>query len=161
MAVTLDTIQTEIDAIQDNLARQTTKLNNHLSDVDADINTINTKMRLLDTQDERLHQGIHDIAQQLDSNKTRLDRLENKDFQGQLDGINKSMDQDIQKKIVDMDLEHHLELHLLANGIDANTSRLEKLELKGASIPEHVIISEEEYETLSPEFGKFYFTYED
>ena len=60
-----------------------------------------------------------------------------------------------------MDLEHHLELHLLANGIDANTSRLEKLELKGASIPEHVIISEEEYETRSPEFGKFYFTYED
>ena len=49
----------------------------------------------------------------------------------------------------------------LANGIDANTNRLEKLELKGASIPEHIIISEEEYETLSPEFGKFYFTYED
>ena len=39
-----------------------------------------------------------------------------------------------------MDLEHHLELHLLANGIDANTNRLEKLELKGASIPEHIII---------------------
>ena len=60
-----------------------------------------------------------------------------------------------------MDVEHHYELHLLANSIDTHTDIINKLELKGASIPEHIVVSESEYQTITPEYGKFYFTYEE
>ena len=39
--------------------------------------------------------------------------------------------------------------------------KLNKLELKGAEIPEHIFVSESDYEKIHPESDKFYFTYED
>ena len=60
-----------------------------------------------------------------------------------------------------MDVEHHQELHLLASSLDANSNIINKLELKGSAIPEHIIVSEAEYYTITPEYGKFYFTYEE
>ena len=57
--------------------------------------------------------------------------------------------------------EHHIELHLLANSIDSHTDKLNKLELKGAEIPEHIFVSESDYEKIHPESDKFYFTYEE
>jgi hypothetical protein len=61
----------------------------------------------------------------------------------------------------EMDLEHHIELHLLANSIDSHTDKLNNLELKGAEIPEHIFVSESDYEKIHPESDKFYFTYEE
>ena len=61
----------------------------------------------------------------------------------------------------EMDLEHHIELHLLASSIDSHTDKLNKLELKGAEIPEHIFVSESDYEKIHPESDKFYFTYEE
>lgn len=161
MAVTLDTIRTEIDAIQNNIAVQTTQLNNHLANVDSDISTINTKIRLLNTEDDQIHQEIHELSNQIDSNEYRISRLEVADYQQQIDDVNDTIDNDLQQQILDMDVEHHQELHLLANSIDAHTSIISRLEQKGASIPDHIIVSETEYQSITPEYGKYYFTYEE
>ena len=170
MAATLENIQTQIEAIQGNLSTQTTKLNNHLADVDNSITNINTKIKLLNNEDLKIHQEVHDLASDVETNDTRLQRIEVQDLQGQIDSVRDSIDEDIQKQMEEMDLEHHIELHLLANGkeeiewneqIDSHTDKLNKLELKGAEIPEHIFVSESDYEKIHPESDKFYFTYEE
>lgn len=161
MAATLENIQTQIEAIQGNLSTQTTKLNNHLADVDNSITNINTKIKLLNNEDLKIHQEVHDLASDVETNDTRLQRIEVQDLQGQIDSVRDSIDEDIQKQMEEMDLEHHIELHLLANSIDAHTDKLNKLELKGAEIPEHIFVSESDYEKIHPESDKFYFTYEE
>lgn len=161
MAATLENIQTQIEAIQGNLSTQTTKLNNHLSDVDNSITNINTKIKLLNNEDLKIHQEVHKLASDVETNDTRLQRIEVQDLQGQIDSVRDSIDEDIQKQMEEMDLEHHIELHLLANSIDLQTDKLNKLELKGAEIPEHIFVSESDYEKIHPESDKFYFTYEE
>lgn len=161
MAATLENIQTQIEAIQGNLSTQTTKLNNHLSDVDNSITNINTKIKLLNNEDLKIHQEVHDLASDVETNDTRLQRIEVQDLQGQIDSVRDSIDEDIQKQMEEMDLEHHIEQHLLANSIDSHTDKLNKLELKGAEIPEHIFVSESDYEKIHPESDKFYFTYEE
>lgn len=161
MAATLENIQTQIEAIQGNLSTQTTKLNNHLADVDNSITNINTKIKLLNNEDLKIHQEVHDLASDVETNDTRLQRIEVQDLQGQIDSVRDSIDEDIQKQMEEMDLEHHIELHLLANCIDSHTDKLNKLELKGAEIPEHIFVSESDYEKIHPESDKFYFTYEE
>lgn len=161
MAATLENIQTQIEAIQGNLSTQTTKLNNHLSDVDNSITNINTKIKLLNNEDLKIHQEVHDLASDVETNDTRLQRIEVQDLQGQIDSVRDSIDEDIQKQMEEMDFEHHIELHLLASSIDSHTDKLNKLELKGAEIPEHIFVSESDYEKIHPESDKFYFTYEE
>lgn len=161
MAATLENIQTQIEAIQGNLSTQTTKLNNHLADVDNSITNINTKIKLLNNEDLKIHQEVHDLASDVETNDTRLQRIEVQDLQDQIDSVRDSIDEDIQKQMEEMDLEHHIELHLLANSIDSHTDKLNKLELKGAEIPEHIFVSESDYEKIHPESDKFYFTYEE
>ena len=161
MAATLENIQTQIEAIQGNLSTQTTKLNNHLADVDNSITNINTKIKLLNNEDLKIHQEVHDLASDVETNDTRLQRIEVQDLQGQIDSVRDSIDEDIQKQMEEMDLEHHIELHLLASSIDSHTDKLNKLELKGAEIPEHIFVSEADYEKIHPESDKFYFTYEE
>lgn len=161
MAATLENIQTQVEAIQGNLSTQTTKLNNHLADVDNSITNINTKIKLLNNEDLKIHQEVHDLASDVETNDTRLQRIEVQDLQGQIDSVRDSIDEDIQKQMEEMDLEHHIELHLLASSIDSHTDKLNKLELKGAEIPEHIFVSESDYEKIHPESDKFYFTYEE
>lgn len=161
MTATIDDIQKQIYAIQNNVAAQNTQLNNHLADVDGNINTINTKIKMLNNQDEKIHQEIHDLASDVETNDTRLKQIEVMNLQGQIDDVRESVDIDVQQQIEDMDIEHHNELHLLANNIDAHSTRLAKLELKGASIPEHIFVSESEYQKITPDIDKFYFTYEE
>lgn len=161
MAATLENIQTEITAIQNNLATQTTKLNNHLADVDSDITALNTKVRVLNSEDEKIHQEIHNLASDVEDNDARLKKIEVQNIQNQIDVVRDSIDVDIQKQIAEIDIEHHNELHLLANSIDTHTDKLNRLELKGASIPEHIFVSEQEYEKIIPEVNKVYFTYEE
>lgn len=161
MAATLENIQTQVEAIQGNLSTQTTKLNNHLADVDNSITNINTKIKLLNNEDLKIHQEVHDLASDVETNDTRLQRIEVQDLQGQIDSVRDSIDEDIQKQMEEMDFEHHIELHLLASSIDSHTDKLNKLELKGAEIPEHIFVSESDYEKIHPESDKFYFTYEE
>lgn len=161
MTATIENINKQIYAIQNNIAAQNTQLNNHLADMDGNINTINTKIKMLNNEDDKIHQEIHDLASDVENNDTRLKRIEVKNIQGQIDDVRDSIDVDVQQQIAEMDLEHHNELHLLANNIDAHSNRLNKLELKGASIPEHVFVSEADYEKITPMADKFYFTYED
>lgn len=161
MAATLENIQTQVEAIQGNLSTQTTKLNNHLADVDNSITNINTKIKLLNNEDLKIHQEVHDLASDVETNDTRLQKIEVQDLQGQIDSVRDSIDEDIQKQMEEMDLEHHIELHLLASSIDSHTDKLNKLELKGAEIPEHIFVSESDYEKIHPESDKFYFTYEE
>ena len=104
MAATLENIQTQVEAIQGNLSTQTTKLNNHLADVDNSITNINTKIKLLNNEDLKIHQEVHDLASDVETNDTRLQRIEVQDLQGQIDSVWDSIDEDIQKQMEEMDL---------------------------------------------------------
>lgn len=161
---TLDTLEQRIQTISDNLTIEQNKLNLHLVDCEEDINNINIKISALQREDQELHQEIHDVAVNVDENTARIEAIEHKDYQGQINNINNTLtdgDNSLQNQLEEMDVEHHEELHKLANGLDVHSSRLNQIELVQSEIPEHVILSVDEYEALGePDTSKIYFAYE-
>lgn len=161
---TLNTLEQRIQTISDNLTIEQNKLNLHLADCDNDINEINIKIAALQKEDVELHQEIHDVANNVDNNTARIQAIESKNYQGQIDNINNTLtdgDNSIQNQLEEMDVEHHEELHTLAQGIDVQNSRLNQLELTQSEIPEHVILPVDEFEALgTPDNSKIYFVYE-
>ena len=160
----LSTLEQRIQTISDTLTLEQNKLNMHVTDCEDDINEINIKINALQREDQELHDEIHDVAEDVDNNTSRISAIENKNYQGQINDINETLtegDNSIQNQINAMDAEHHEELHNLANSIDAHTVRLNRVELAQSEIPEHVILTMEEYEALgTPDPTKIYFTYE-
>ena len=160
----LNTLEQRIQTISDTLTLEQNKLNMHVTDCEDDINEINIKINALQREDQELHDEIHDVAEDVDNNTSRISAIENKNYQGQINEINETLtegDNSIQNQINAMDAEHHEELHDLANSIDAHTIRLNKVELAQSEIPGHVILTMEEYEALgTPDPTKIYFTYE-
>jgi predicted nuclease with TOPRIM domain len=161
----LTNIESRIQMISDNLTLQQNKLNLHLVDCEDDIKDINVKIAALQREDQELHQEIHDVAVNVDENTARIEAIESKDYQAQIDNINNQMsgsDDSLQKQIDEMDIEHHEELHKLAENIDVHTSRINTIEVTQANIPEHVVLSEAQYEALGePDTDKLYFVYEE
>lgn len=160
----LNTLEQRIQTISDTLTLEQNKLNMHVTDCEDDINEINIKINALQREDQELHDEIHDVAEDVDNNTSRISAIENKNYQGQINEINETLtegDNSIQNQINAMDAEHHEELHDLANNIDAHTIRLNRVELAQSEIPEHVILTMDEYEALgTPDPTKIYFTYE-
>jgi len=160
----LNTLEQRIQTISDTLTLEQNKLNMHVTDCEDDINEINIKINALQREDQELHDEIHDVAEDVDNNTSRISAIENKNYQGQINEINETLtegDNSIQNQINAMDAEHHEELHDLANSIDAHTIRLNRVELAQSEIPEHVILTMDEYEALgTPDPTKIYFTYE-
>jgi hypothetical protein len=161
---TLETLEQRINTIANNLTTEQNKLNLHLIDCSEDINDLNIKIGALQREDVRIHQEIHDVAENVDENTARIEAIERKDYQGQIDSINFALtdgDNSLQNQLEEMDIEHHEELHQLAQGIDAHSSRLNKIEIEQSEIPEHVILTIDEYEALGqPDTTKIYFAYE-
>lgn len=161
---TLNTLEQRIQTISDNLTIEQNKLNLHLVDCEEDINEINIKIAALQREDQELHQEIHDVAVNVDNNTARITAIERKDYQGQINNINNTLtdgDNSLQNQLEEMDIEHHEELHRLAQGIDAHSTRLNNIELEQSEIPEHVILTVDEYEALgTPDTNTIYFAYE-
>lgn len=161
---TLDTLEQRIQTISDNLTTEQNKLNRHLIYCEGDITKINIKIAALQREDAELHHEIHDVAVNVDDNTARIETIERKDYQGQIDNINNTLtkgDNSIQNQLEEMDVEHHEELHKLANGLDVHSSRLNQIELVQSEIPEHVVLTIDEYEALGePDNSKIYFAYE-
>lgn len=161
---TLNTLEQRIQNISDNLSVQTNRLNIHLADCEDDINEINIKISALQREDVELHQEIHDVAVNVDNNTGRIDEIERKDYQGQINTINNILtdgENSLQHQLEEMDIEHHEELHRLANNIDNHSTRLNDIEVEQAEIPEHVVLTVDEYEALGqPDTNTIYFAYE-
>ena len=162
---TLNTLEQRIQTISDNLTVEQNKLNLHLVDCETDINEINIKIAALQREDKEIHQEIHDVAENVNDNSIRINAIERKDYQGQIDNINNTLtngDNSLKNQLEEMDVEHHEELHRLAQGIETNSSRLNKLEVEQSDIPEHVILTVEEYEAIDkPDENTIYFAYEE
>lgn len=161
---TLDTLEQRIQNISDNLSVQTNRLSIHLADCEDDINEINIKISALQREDVELHQEIHDVAVNVDNNTGRIDEIERKDYQGQINTINNILtdgENSLQNQLEEMDIEHHEELHRLANNIDNHSTRLNDIEVEQAEIPDHVVLTVDEYEALGqPDTNTIYFAYE-
>lgn len=151
--------------ISENLTLQQNQLNLHLVDCEDDINEINIKIAALQREDLELHQEIHNVSDSVDSNTARINVLESKDYQNQINQINNTLvngDNSLQSQLEEMDEEHHNELHRLADCIDTHSTRLNKIEVVQSEIPEHVVLSESDYNSLAePEVNKLYFIYEE
>lgn len=161
---TLNTLEQRIQTISDNLTVEQNKLNIHLVDCEDDINEINIKIAALQREDKSLHQEIHDVANDVDENSAKIRAIEIKDYQGQIDNINSTLtsgDNSLKNQLDEMDVEHHEELHKLASNIDLHSSRINQIELLQSEIPEHVVLTIDEYEALgNPDTSKIYFAYE-
>lgn len=161
----LNTIESRIQMISENLTLQQNQLNLHLVDCEDDINEINIKIAALQREDLELHQEIHNVSDSVDSNTARINVLESKDYQNQINQINNTLvngDNSLQSQLEEMDEEHHNELHRLADSIDTHSTRLNKIEVVQSEIPEHVVLSESDYNSLAePEVNKLYFIYEE
>lgn len=159
----INALQTQLNNVSAQLSTTSNSLNLHLVDCVADINTITGRLAVLANEDTEIHQEIHDVAEQVDSNTSRINNLEIADvaFDTRIDNLEEA-DTDFQQQLDDMDLEHHEELHTLAMAIDNAGTRINQLEIFKAETPEHVVLTEDEYEALgNPDFDTFYFTYEE
>lgn len=161
----LTNIESRIQMISDNLTLQQNQLNLHLVDCEDDIRDINVKIAALQREDVELHQEIHTVAESVDDNTARIEEIESKDYQGQIDNINNTLtdgDNSLQNQLDEMDLEHHAELHRIAENLDVHSTRINNIEVVQSEIPEHVVLSEAEYEALGePDTDKLYFVYEE
>lgn len=157
----INNLTAQVATLRSSLASESQKLGIHLSDCESKIREINNKISLLQGEDEDIHQEIHDLAEEVDAHTTRINIIELKDYQSQIDSIKIEID-DIRIAIDDMDVEHHNELHLLAQGIEKNTIAIEQLQLGFTNIPNHVVLSESEYDLLTDKDPHtFYFVFEE
>ena len=159
----INALQTQLNNVASQLSSTSNSLNLHIIDCVDDINTITGRLGALASEDTDLHQEIHDVAVQVDENTSKINALEVADVatDERLDDL-EAADVDFQEQLNDMDAEHHEELHTLAQAIDNASIRLNNLELFEAETPEHVVLTEDEYEALgSPDYDTFYFTYEE
>lgn len=162
-SVTIESLQTQIDALNERLNLNVEKLRRGQVDNETSINQIKTKLTVLDGEDNEIHQELHDIGVLVEGIDEREGDVEfaNNIHGQEIDRLDTELE-DLRKEMDDMDEEHHEELHTLAQKIDGHTADIDKVFEAQEKIPEHVVLSEEEYEKLvSPDPFKFYFTYED
>ena len=164
MPIPLSTIEERIQLLSNNLNAEAQKLDNHIDDCEIETDEIEAQQQLLHNEDVRLHQEIHDVSNKVDTNSARLDIIEQKDYQGQIDTINSVLTtgtHSLQKQLIEMDVEHHEEMHHLAQNIDVNSNNIRGLELEQAQIPDIVVLTVEEYEAIAvPDPTKLYYIYE-
>lgn len=156
-------LQTQVASISNQLSSETNRLSLHLADSDSDIAQLNAKTNLLNNADSDIHQELHEVEVVVNDNVSRLDNLDLLTTE-QGDDITqlKSADEDFQTQIEDMDVEHHEELHKLATAINEHSTRINGLEIFKAETPEHVVISESDYNQMTEhDYDTFYFVYED
>lgn len=159
----INALQTQLNNVSAQLSSTSNTLNLHIIDCVDDINTITGRLGALASEDSELHQEIHEVSVQVDENTSKINALEVSDvsINSRLDSL-EAADEDFQEQLDDMDVEHHEELHTLAMGLNNANTRLNNLEIFEAETPEHVVLSEEEYEALgTPDYDTFYFTYEE
>lgn len=156
-------LQTQVASISNQLSSETNRLSLHLVDSDSDIAQLNAKTNLLTNADSDIHQELHEVEVVVNDNVSRLDNLDLLTTE-QGDDITqlKSADEDFQTQIEDMDVEHHEELHKLATAINEHSTKINGLEIFKAETPEHVVISESDYNQMAEhDYDTFYFVYED
>lgn len=160
--LTIKNLEVQIGNVAENLATQTNRINLHLVDSDSKINNINNNIARLDNEDVEIHNEIHTLSVAVDNNTDKVEQLEEHIYN--YDEVNTEIRgtiSDIQEEMAEMDEEHHEELHRLAEAIDAHTTRMDAVEEYTTKIPQHIVLSEEEYEKLgAPDEDKFYFVYE-
>lgn len=154
-----------------------------LNKMDASINKGMIEMN------EEYHEELHRLAGIVDRHDSSINLINNK-VNNYIDSTDiiiselQAMDESINNRMFEMDVEHHEELHRLALAIDNHESRIDDIETHwlnyekeierldnkiDASIaemvnnlPKHIVLTQEEYDNLeNPDYNSFYFTYED
>lgn len=159
----VNNLATQINAISGQLSSTSNNLNLHMIDAEADIATINGRLGVLSNEDIDIHEEIHQVANAIDNHTGRINYLEvdSTSQDGRLDALEQA-DVDFQEQITDMEEDIHDELHLIANAIDNNLLRLRNLEIFAAETPNHVVLSESQYDALgTPDYDTYYFVYEE
>lgn len=160
-------LQNSVSSLSNQLSTETNSIELDVQDCESDITSINNQISQLTStfsaEDTLLHQEIHTISLGYDNHNTRLNTLEVDNVLNQTNITNLTQaDNYLQQEIDDMDVEHHQEIHLLSQAIDAHTTRLNSLELFAAETPSLEVLSETAYDNLGePDYNTFYFIYEE
>ena len=162
---TLNDIEKRLQEIEGELAAQTEVIEDHITDCKDAQTALDDKIDMLTQKDEEyyheLHEDIHDAALDVNNNTSRIETLENKNYQGQINTLNDSLDSDVNDlntQLTEMDIEHHEELHRIANNLDGYSGRLDNIE---EDLIDHIVISATEFEKITPDDDKIYFVYEE
>lgn len=167
---TLNDIEKRLQEIEGELAAQTQVIEDHISDCKDAQTALDDKIDMLTQKDDEyyheLHEDIHDAALDVNNNTSRIEALENKNYQGQINDLSNGLDNDVNDlntQLTEMDVEHHEELHRIANNLDGYDSRIESITERQAEIdevsPAHIIISADDFTHIIPDNDKIYFVY--
>lgn len=156
-------LQTQVASISNQLSSETNRLSLHLVDSDSDIAQLNAKTNLLSSEDADIHDELHEVEVVVNDNVSRLNGLDLLTTEQGADIVQlQNADEDLQEQIEEMDIEHHEELHTLATAINDHSTRINGLEIFKAETPEHVVMSESEYNQMPEhDYDTFYFVYEE
>lgn len=168
---TLNDIEQRLQEIEEELAAQTQVIEDHITECEDAQTVLDDKIDLLTEKDEEyyydLHDDIHDAALGVNNNTSRIEAIERKNYQGQINTLNDNLDSDVNdlnNQLTEMDVEHHAELHRIANHLDGYGSRLDDITERQTEIeedsPKHIVISSYEYSHITPDNNKIYFVYE-
>lgn len=114
-----------------------------------------------------LHEEIHEVAEVVDAHTVQINDLDSSLGILTANYDNKCAELDaedlsLQTQITEMDVEHHEELHMLANTIDGCIVRIETAENTVNSYPKHVVMTMTEYESMiSRDSNTFYYIKEE
>lgn len=161
--MTIEDLQIQILNLSSQLSSISNTLNLKLGDIEDDIRLMKIRLSALENEDLQIHQEIHTVSTLLDGATGRVSTLEVKDTDddSRFDTIEENHSQ-LEADVEAMDVEHHEELHNLANEIDIHTAEIQSLQFEVDEFPIHEVMTEEEYEALGePDPDKFYFTFEE
>ena len=114
-----------------------------------------------------LHEEIHEVAEIVDAHTVQINDLDSSlgiltaNYENKCAELD-AEDLSLQSQIIEMDEEHHEELHMLANAIDGCIVRIENAENTVNSYPKHVVMTMTEYESMiSRDSNTFYYIKEE
>lgn len=177
MATTTEIIQQLVEAVND-LNIRVTSLDNQLNSLTYTVNSVNNNatsginsltlsVNSLIVEDNELHDEIHAVNESLINTYSYLMNTTNN-----LNSLGNSyldLSYTVNVNRTDMDnedVELHNEIHSFTEGINTyisyNTSNIDGIKNYLTAVPQHVLLSEEEYEYLpNPDPVKYYFVYEE
>lgn len=151
-------IRMDQEANRLNLAKQA-----HQTDYNALASADSTLRNDLNELSDESHDHYHELAAAIQNHSSDIHDIQIQDNNQEAHLL--THDRDFEKNAQDlraMDVEHHNELHRLANGINNLESRLQSVELVQLETPEHVIISLEDYTKMpAPDRETLYFCWEE
>lgn len=154
----LTTIEQRIDDLYTEVSNDEQLLEAHETAANVDIDFINQELLILDQQTMRIHDELHETAIDVDNNTSSINRINNKNYQVQIDALNNAY------LGLQTDLNHYLntfqnDSNKINGKLNRQAQEIRQLETAISGEAEHVIISMTEFQRITPDNDKIYLVY--